>query len=62
MLQRYTHLKARDMPSMETAKVEPVKTEPVTATVNTVEIDAKTFEQFKQFQAMMAMMNKTEEV
>lgn len=53
MLKRYTHLKAKDIRRLKAVKTEPAKSEPA-------EMDAETMKQFKQFQAMMAMMKQNE--
>lgn len=55
MLERYTHLNAKDIKKMEGLKEAP-KPEPVAAQAGTMIIDAATMEQFKMFQAMQAMM------
>lgn len=55
MLKRYTQLKAKNVRRLDTAKIEPEN-----IANGTVEMDAETLKQFKQFQVMMAMMKKTE--
>lgn len=52
MLQRYTHLKAKDMPQLG----KKTTTEPATVQTEVIQMDAATMEQFKMFQMMQAMM------
>lgn len=56
MLQRYTHLKAKDIRRLESVKQEQVKVEG-----EGFAMDAATLEQFKMFQAMQAMMKQQQD-
>lgn len=56
MLQRYTHLKAKDMPQLGQVK----KVEPASVVAGSIAMDAETLKQFKMFQTMMATMKQTE--
>ncbi len=55
MLKRYTHLKAKNVRRLEQQKSAPIEIKG-----DAVVMDEKTLEQFKQFQAMLAMMKQTE--